>query len=199
VIFMKKKIYNLLFMCLMLVSCGDNSTSSSIPEKIEKIETITLEVEYDYGSIKDGKITVLFNSSYINFDLNGFDIPNDLIPGDRINIEYIGSMKTLLSYPGQITLDGNVKSVEVVYAPIVEVKEYHISRYEGKIEYIYASYYDKYVILDEDLNYVPLSEYTGDVLYASEYYKEIPTCPSGSSCPPKYYSIKGLFAYNPRP
>ena len=174
-----------IFLLLSLSSC-----------KNEMSQFATFYVNYDYGGVLcssegEPKITVLYNSSYFNFDLNDYEIPNNLVPGDSITIEYTGDLYTLTSYPGQIVLNGDLLDLKIEYTKIVEIEETNIIKdQEGNIESLYSyTYYDNYVVLDENLNYIELSKYQGDTLYGS--YNPINNNEDSQS-------LSALFAFNPR-
>ena len=81
--------------------------------------------------------------------------------------------------------------LKIEYTKIVEIEETNIIKdQEGNIESLYSyTYYDNYVVLDENLNYIELSKYQGDTLYGS--YNPINNNEDSQS-------LSALFAFNPR-
>jgi len=175
-----KKMLLLVFL-LSLSSCSE-----------EKSRFATFVVNYDYNM--NSSITILFNSSYFTFDLGKFTIPDNLIPGDSITIEYTGELYTLTSYPGQIVLNGELLDLEINYTTTIKIEDEKIIKNElGTIETLNSySNYDEFVILDSDLNYIELSKYEGNILYGSiDIFRKDQNINNDSP-------IGALFAFDPR-
>ena len=155
-----------------------------------QVKEMTLYVNYDYGNIlksenmQENKALILYNSSYINFDLGKFKIPDNLVLGDSLTLYFTGELYCLTSYPGQLILDGKLIDLKINYSEIVQINEEHIIRDENNkiIKINNYNSYDEYVIMNEERNYVQLKDYDLDVLYGSIYEGE----------------LKGLFAFEPR-
>lgn len=154
-------------------------------------------VYYDYGTIEENKITILIDSCLSFFDFEDYNI-KQLYPGDILYIDYTGKPIIEESYPGRMT-GIEVSHVELYNRTIREVSEWEIVRNElNGISNVYNySYTDEYVIINEELDYVPLSEYTGGTLYVS-----LDSSPNNKSSnkersEPQPIPITAFFAFNP--
>lgn len=156
-------------------------------------------VQCDYGTIEENKATILIDGCLPFFDFKTYGI-EQLYPGDLLYIEYTGSPVVALSFPGQMC-GIEVNSVELRKREIREITEEEIERNElNEISKITNySYSSEYVIINEELEYVPLSEYTGSTLYAS--IEQSTSCESSkeNSKPgePKSIPIAAFFAFDP--
>ena len=176
-----KKILSVILLAVMgssLFSCARFTDSD--------IQTTTVYVSFDYGRINSGKITTLYNGCFIDFEYEKSD--KTLIPGDSITFKHTGHMLSTMSYPGNTQLSGGViKDVVYLYAMVSEVSQEKIIRNEeGSITLVDGAKDVKYVIVNDNFDFVPLSEYTGGVLFAS--YDKL----SGNA------GALALFAFNPR-
>ncbi|HMM00873.1 MAG TPA: hypothetical protein PKC96_05995 [Bacilli bacterium] len=179
------------------------------------LKTDKLYVGYDYGNISfkinpvNGEqipvITTLFDNGYFEFT-DEVEMPaleyDFLVPGDYLSITYEGDLLCQESYPSKLMISGErLISAEYIYTNIIEIESENISRNEdGTVSEISScGHADEYVILDKDLNYVPLDEYDGEKLFASVDYSQIQSCPVGAWCAPSCsYLFGALFAFNPR-
>ena len=176
-----KKILSIILLAVMgatLFSCTHISEGD--------LETTTIYISYDYGMVNKGKITTLYNGCFIDFE---YEKPDKvLIPGDSITFKHTGYMLSTMSYPGHTQLSsGKIKDVIYSYATVREVPAESIVRNDdGVITSVAGAEGIKYVILNNDYDFVPLSEYGGERLFAS--YSELD----------KIEGMMALFAFNPR-
>ncbi len=150
------------------------------------IRTTTVYVDFDYGRINKGKITTLYNGCFLDFEYE--KATTTLIPGDSITFKHTGYMLSTMSYPGNTQLSGGtIKDVAYLYATVSEIADEKITRDDqGIIISVDGAEGVKYVIVNENFDFVPLSEYTADRLFAS--YNKL-----GSNS-----NALALFAFNPR-
>lgn len=184
-----KKIITFIFLsvfCLYFVGCTDqNSTKNG-----------QFTVNYDYGTIEENKITILIDSCLPFFDFEDYNI-KQLYPGDVLYIDYKGNPIIAESYPGRMT-GIEISHIEVFDRTIQEVSEEQIERNESNgISKVHDySYTTEYVILNEELDYVPLNEYTGSSLYVSLGCLQESKSSSLTECE-EPISITAFFAFNP--
>lgn len=187
-----KKICFVLFLLtfgLSLVSCTKPVESNSG----------YFNVQCDYGTIEENKATILIDGCLPFFDFKAYGI-EQLYPGDLLYIEYTGLPIVALSFPGQMC-GIEVNSVELEKREIREITEDEIERNElNEISKITNySYSSEYVIINDELEYVPLSEYTGSTLYASIGQSTSYESSKENSKPgePKPIPIAAFFAFDP--
>lgn len=179
-----KKILSVILLAALgasLCACSHNNNSG--------VQSTTVFVSYDYGRLSKGRITTLYNSCLLDFQ---FDAPEQiLIPGDRVTFKHTGYMLSTMSYPGKTQLSGgDLIGVEYSYAKVGRIEPNKIIRNEqGIITSVDSADGVKHVIINEYFDFVTLSEYSGDVLYAS--YSD--TNSDGKD------DVAALFAFNPRP
>mgnify|MGYP003292172109 CR=1 FL=1 len=154
-------------------------------------------VYYDYGTIEENKITILIDSCLPFFDFDDYNI-EQLYPGDTLYIDYTGKPVIEESYPGRMT-GIEVNHVELYRRTIREISEEQIVRNESNgISNVYNySYTTEYVILNEELDYLPLSEYTGSTLYVSLGSSVKNNSKDSKPGEPKPIPIAAFFAFNP--
>lgn len=109
----------ILFLILILLLCScDRRTEPLSTEEVCEHEFL---ITYDYGILKEGELTLLYDGCYMINDLSIYGV-KDLRAGDVVKIIHTGNPKMALSYPGQIVYDdGQIISVEVIRAKIVEL------------------------------------------------------------------------------
>ena len=94
----------------------DTETETEIPNTpSENTQTITCQFNYDYGFHKESLATLLVDYSKLIYGFESVIIPDDIVAGDTITIEYTGDMYTLESYPGITELYGEVISYSFKY------------------------------------------------------------------------------------
>lgn len=160
---------------------------------------ISWQFNYDYGFHRENIVTLLVASSKLMTGFENVTIPDDIVAGDIINIEYTGKILTELSYPGSTSLyNGEVKSYSFTYANVIHLEGEELALQMPNIKLIY-DFSDSYVILDRSGKYVSLDEYEGDELYLvtdqEKYEKikeQIEDDVSGK------YPVACMLAYNPR-
>ena len=171
----------------------------------EKVHTVTWQLNYDYGDwiitpdpsyVPSANLLVDYGNLGRGFD--GVVIPDDIVAGDTITIEYTGEITILESYPARIQLDGEVKSYSFGYAEVThyEGSEFSIERIKDCYDYK-----DAYVILDRSGKYVKLDEYTGNEIYLVTDQKKLYGDDLGGIQDlkaPLKYPIACMLAYNPR-
>ena len=163
---MKKILVTILLLAifLSLTSCNEDNKGNQDEEG-----SGYFLVQYDYGNITKDEVTILIDGCLPFFDFNDYGIDN-LYPGDQLYIEYIGKPIMALSYPGQM-FGIEVKNVTLQDRTIKEVPEEEINRdNQGYITNILNNEnMIEYIILDEELNYVPINEYKGTTIYSLHY------------------------------
>lgn len=153
-------------------------------------------VQYDYGRIVENKITILIDGCLPFFDFEEYNI-EQVYPGDILRIEYAGQPYASESYPGE--MHGiEISSVELCDRDIRKISEEEIVRNEANgINYVYNyNSTTDYVILDEELNYISLSEYTGSTLYAS-ISSTVDKRSGNTETEPKLIPVEAFFAFDP--
>ena len=168
---------------ILLATIGASLCSCSYFGKKEAgTTTTTVYVSYDYGRIQKGKITTLFNGCFIDFEYTKPD--KTLIPGDLVIFKHTGYMLSTMSYPGNTQLsDGVIKEVTYKYSEVRELSADKIKRNEeGRVVSVLDADGVKHVIINENYDFISLSEYDGNTLFAS--YDE--------------QGIAALFSFNPR-
>ena len=138
--------------------------------------------------------------------MSGFEsvvIPEDIVAGDIINIEYTGEIFTKMEYPGTTSLyNGEVISYSFEYATTIH---YYLNE-TNSIETIKSRYeFDNaYVILDRSGAYVSLDEYAGSEIYLVVDQIKDKIIPGyvnpdlDDETPDKIIPIACMLAYNPR-
>lgn len=163
---MKKILVTILLLVIFLsiTSCNEDNQGNQDEEG-----SGYFLVQYDYGNITKDEVTILIDGCLPFFDFNDYGIDN-VYPGDQLYIEYIGKPIMALSYPGQM-FGIKVKNVTLQNRTIKEVPEEEIKRdNQGYITNILNNEnMIEYIILDEELNYVPINEYKGTTIYSLHY------------------------------
>lgn len=122
-----------------------------------------------------------------------------LIPGDRLEIEYCGTIQNTLDdiHPSCLFVsEGKIINYSVKRANIVSFEEMNFVRNEdGGIDSIFSDYcYEPNMfVVNNDKTCTPLNEYVGDTLYASLYYEDS----SGCLYLPICRSIAAFFSFDP--
>jgi hypothetical protein len=171
---------------VILLAVVGASLFSCAPISNGDIEATTVFISYDYGMVNKGKITTLYNGCFIDFEYKKPD--KVLIPGDSITFKHTGYMLSTMSYPGHTQLSsGKIKDVIYTYATVREIPTEAIIRNEnGVITSVDSIEGIKYVIINGNYDFVRLTEYSGEQLFAS-YLKT-----NNSE------DAMALFAFNPR-
>ena len=163
---MKKILVTILLLAifLSLTSCNEDNKGNQDEEG-----SGYFLVQYDYGNITKDEVTILIDGCLPFFDFNDYGI-NNVYPGDQLYIEYIGKPIMALSYPGQM-FGIEVKNVILQDRTIKEVPEEEIKRdNQGYLTNILNNEnMIEYIILDEELNYIPINEYNGTTIYSLHY------------------------------
>lgn len=165
--------------------------------KYHSEHTDAFTVTYDYGRIVENTVTELFNYGFFfNVEFEESKIP--LVAGDKLVCKHNGEFVSLETYPSQICFEGEVINTFYMYTKIRGVSDEDIVRNEsGGIERIKnCAYTTEYVIINENMEFVKLSEYKGDFLYFSI---DPSTYISDDSNDPQPLSASAFYAYNPRP
>ncbi len=216
---MKKLICLLFVLCLtFLAGCegiflSSNSDNSSLTSQVSQEKISEFTVSFDYGfHVQDAngnkKIATLFNGGKFSFS---YDSPTKkLIVGDRAILKYTGEIIIQESYPSIINITGgSLISIDYFYTTTFKVEDSNILRneygYVTKINDQNAS--EIYIILNEDFDFVKMSEYKGEEIFASKNYlaKLDTDCMNSENTENTEYKITdeykvgAYFAYNPRP
>ncbi len=209
----KSKFLLFLSLPLLLTSCSNpgttskNSLTSSSDEK--EIKTANIPLNFVFEHVYDGESNIplaslLYQSKYLSDDFDEVQIPQDLIAGDLLNIEYTGEIiasesypGTFESYPGTLYLDGEIISYNFEKTKIIEIdiKEDLLTIDNLSQNYVLEN---EFVILNKDYQYLKLEDYTGDMLYLSVDLSEVTKSNDSYLYGPDIYHISGIYAYNPR-
>ncbi len=165
------------------LNCGKQN-SQYVPT--EKTNTVTWKFTYDYGFHHEDIVTLLVDYGYLRGDFERIVIPNDIVAGDTITINYKGSYIVEEKYPSNIDLNGEVISYSFSYAEVISVSIERIA--EMILDYDAPN---NYVILDRSGKYTTLDKYKGDTVY---FVKDQSIQTTENS--PLYVAC--MLAYNPR-
>ena len=157
-----------------------------------QVKECVVNTHYDYGFHQEERAVLLYNSC-----TEFFPLPEGMayaIAGDVFTLAYTGEMMTLTSYPGSVIIeDGEIKSVKVEKAKIMQVIYREDGLYTPSGEVIVTVEYPEYVIQNpQEGMFVPLSNMReGDLLYASY-------SPTTGYDAENGYRIAALFTEKPR-
>lgn len=185
---------------ISLSGCGEKNeykTTNPLDYKTTRI-SLNFVFEHAYDSEDDVPLaSLLYQSNYLSDDFNEIEIPQDLIAGDLLNIEYTGELIATESYPGTFYLDGEIISYNFEKTNIIEIdiKEDLFTLDNLSSNYVLEN---EYVILNKDYQYLKLEDYTGDKLYLSVDLSEVTINNDSHLYGPGIYHISGIYAYNPR-
>lgn len=186
---------------ISLSGCGEENESktSSIPLNYKTTRIpLNFVFEHVYDSKDDVPLaSLLYQGNYLSDDFKEIEIPQDLIAGDLLNIEYTGDLIATESYPGTFYLDGDIISYNFEKTNIIEIdiKEDLLTLDNLSQYYVLEN---EYVILNKDYQYLKLEDYTGDKLYLSVDLSEVTINNDSYFYGPDIYHISGIYAYNPR-
>lgn len=179
----KSKFLLFLSLPLLLTSCSNpgtiskNSLTSSSDEN--EIKTANIPLNFVFEHVYDSEdnlplASLLYQSNYLSDDFNELEIPQDLITGDLLNIEYTGEIIATESYPGTFYLKGKIISNNFEKTKIIEIgiKEDLLTIDNLSQSYIFEN---GLVILNKDYQYLKLEDYTGDKLYLIVDLKHLKT------------------------
>ena len=202
----KSKCLLFLSLPLLLTSCSNpgttskNSLTSSSDEN--EIKTANIPLTFVFEHVYDGESNIplaslLYQSNYLSDDFDEVEIPQDLIAGDLLNIEYTGEIIAAESYPGTLYLDGEIISYNFEKTKIIEID---IKEDLLTIDNLSQSYIleNEFVILNKNYQYLKLEDYTGDKLYLSVDLSEVTKSIDSIIYGLDIYHISGIYAYNPR-
>lgn len=126
----KSKFLLFLSLPLLLTSCSNlgtiskNSLTSSSDEN--EIKTANIPLNFVFEHVYDSEdnlplASLLYHSNYLSDDFDELEIPQDLIAGDLLNIEYTGEIIATESYPGTFYLNGEIISYNFEKTKIIEI------------------------------------------------------------------------------
>ena len=126
----KSKFLLFLSLPLLLTSCSNpgtiskNSLTSSSDEN--EIKTANIPLNFVFEHVYDSEdnlplASLLYQSNYLSDDFDELEIPQDLIAGDLLNIEYTGEIIATESYPGTFYLNGEIISYNFEKTKIIEI------------------------------------------------------------------------------
>ena len=177
-------------------------TSSDVnkePEKPEippeKIETWTWQFNYSYGELAINSIgnpiaELLVNNLRFGKGLESIEIPENIVAGDKIKIEYTGELYLDEAYPSLINLDGELVSYSFKYASVTKdvltlaTLDRIMTEYDIK---------DKYIIINRNGEYKDLEDSTGRYIYLVTDQEREKEQLEGQGLP-----IASIFIYDPR-
>lgn len=126
----KSKFLLFLLLPLLLTSCSNpgtiskNSLTSSSDEN--EIKTANIPLNFVFEHVYDSEdnlplASLLYQSNYLSDDFDELEIPQDLIAGDLLNIEYTREIIATESYPGTFYLNGEIISYNFEKTKIIEI------------------------------------------------------------------------------
>ena len=184
-----------IFVLLSFILCVFYLFSCNI--EITKENTTNLKIVYFYGFFdefveNDYKARILYDYNEIDCEIS---LPNKtLIPSDVLHLKHKGELIAQTSFPGRILLEQK-NYIEATYSYTIVV-EIDSSKIIGDVslnsDKIIEGYNlkDQFVIINSDLDFISLSNFKGDKLYASLVLDD--------NNQPIMTEIAALFAYNPR-
>ncbi|MBE6663507.1 MAG: hypothetical protein E7602_03270 [Ruminococcaceae bacterium] len=175
----------------------DTSTEIENPKTpSENTQTVTWQFNYDYGFHHENSATLLIDYGRLIHGFENVIIPDDIVAGDSITIEYTGGISIAESYPSGIYLhDGEVISYSFKYASVVPFSLTKTSIERLREEYDIA---EEYVIVDRSGKYQTLEESIGKTIYLVTDQKKVSEHPNNWGFPADKYPISSMFAFNPR-
>lgn len=166
------------------------------PGDAEKVQSITLMMNFDYSFYSGDKPTLLIGDSLVFFNPLDYGI-SKLIAGDLVTINYIGEFLIQEIYPGIVaTKYFEIESIEVKRATIVEYEI--LENAEGALalvtqneDYISGITFAREYVLQSDGTFRSLESYlaSGDFVGTKLYG----TSPVGK----RSKEIVAIYAYNP--
>lgn len=198
----KSKFLLFLSLPLLLTSCSNpgtiskNSLTSSSDEN--EIKTANIPLNFVFEHVYDSEdnlplASLLYQSNYLSDDFDELEIPQDLIAGDLLNIEYTREIIATESYLGTFYLNGEIISYNFEKTKIIEID---IKEDLLTIDNLSQSYIleNEFVILNKDYQYLKLEDYTGDKLYLSVDLSEVTKSIDSYIYGPDIYYIFGIYA-----
>lgn len=180
-------------LCLSTVSCSP------------KINMSIFTAGYDYGHhlAREDPITgekvpiaaLLFDNGILGFSVE--EPKQQLIAGDKLFLRYTGELRSQATYPSTHRIEkGEVIEAEYRYTTTLKLlPECWKKDDSGQIVgFTCYSCTVEYVITDEEMNFVPLKNYTGTDLFAS-----FGTPVEDDGCLPELRPLAALYAFDPRP
>lgn len=161
---------------LPLASCSfadplSSSSEASSSSSREQLQQQSFVCDYLYGHVSSESganyAVACWDSGTFSFDVPY--VSSFLVPGDHLTLSYYGELNARETSPAEYVLDGEVVGASYSTASLFHLGEESFTRNEeGGIESIinWCSF-DLYVIINEDLEYVPLAEYKGEELWIS--------------------------------
>ncbi len=126
----KSKFLLFLSLPLLLTSCSNPGTISKISltssSDENEIKTANIPLNFVFEHVYDSEdnlplASLLYQSNYLSDDFDELEIPQDLIAGDLLNIEYTGEIIATESYPGTFYLNGEIISYNFEKTKIIEI------------------------------------------------------------------------------
>ncbi len=174
----------------------DTSTEVEKPQTpSENTQTVTWQFNYDYGIHNENIATLLVNYGKLIHGFENVVIPDDIVAGDLITINYKGRIITEEIYPSMTYLyDGEVISYSFEYASVIQ-----FALTEKTIDKLRAEYdlKDEYVIIDRDGKYTSLDECKGKNIYLVTDKTKVQNH-VGSWGNGEKYPIASIFTFDPR-
>lgn len=193
---MRKNILKLALLSTLLmplVSCD------LVHAREQDYDYITLRFKYDFND-ETKKVSLVPNYTITNGEIKLPEAEYKLIAGDVIKIRYDGKIinnSTIDNYSYDFN-DASVYNIEYRYATIISGQLSETLRPENVFEMYTYEFVTKDIILNEEGDYIPFTEYTGEEYYLSfesHDYNNIYYC-NGVSIHIDY--VLGIYAYNPR-
>ena len=175
----KSKFLLFLSLPLLLTPCSNpgtiskNSLASSSDEN--EIKTANIPLNFVFEHVYDSEdnphlASLLYQSNYFSDNFDELEIPQDLIAGDLLNIEYTGEIIATESYPGTFYLNGEIILYNFEKTKIIEndIKEDLLTIDNLSQSYILEN---EFVILNnKDATIVNEKHYS---LYDAKFFKDL--------------------------
>jgi hypothetical protein len=194
---MRKNILNLALLVTLvmpLVSC------TLIHAREQDYDYITLGFKYDFND-ETKKASLVSDYTITNGEIKLPEPEYKLIAGDVIKVRYDGKIinnSTIGNYSYDFN-NASIYSIEYRYATIESGQLSETYRPENVLETYTYQFATKDIILNEEGDYIPFTEYTGEKYYLSfeshDYNNDIRYC-NGVFIYIDY--VLGIYAYNPR-
>ena len=186
----------LLLTALSISACAVQQSNNS-KQAPEEEQTVSDTIIPDYGlHIKD-KVTLLFGTALIPFNLSEYGI-TELVAGDYLEVSFTGEYMEYQTYPSQI----DMRKITVTNIKLYEARiaEYELTPIPGSNdldlvpteEYKYYTMITAEYVIKEDGSFVSKDEYLKTAEPGSKLYGSNPAIVDS-------LNVNVLYTFNPRP
>ncbi len=161
----------------------------------QEVHTSSFQFNYRYGEYFVGEVgnpnaELLVNNARLGKGFENVEIPQDIVSGDAISIEYTGEIEILESYPSVINLNGELVSYSFKYASVVKdiltlsTLDRIMTEYDIK---------DEYIIINRNGEFKALEDCTGRYIYLVTDPQRLKEQSNDKGLP-----IASIFIFDPR-